>query len=290
MNREFLVTVSRDQSAQYGVRFISQFFSNKDTLDIALFYTTSQQVADQRMLSSNELAEQDRECKKQEQLGREALEKARSHLILNGFNPKQIRTSLHFRRASTAIEIVQEGERGLYDAIVLGSRGLSWLETLLEDSVSHEILDKRLTIPLWICRKPEPERRNVLACVDDSEQAFRMVDHVGFILAHETSQEITLLNIYDPHSGDRIFADAIFDRCEQILADNNIDPTRVHRKMLESYNISKGILDMATRHRFAVVAAGRTGEDKGFMKRIFMGSVSSELYKELTGAALWLSR
>ena len=52
--------------------------------------------------------------------------------------------------------------------------------------------------PFWTCRKPDLERKNVLLCVDGSEPALRMADHVGFILAQERTQEVTLFVVVKP--------------------------------------------------------------------------------------------
>lgn len=288
MNRHFLVTVSRDRSARYGVRFIQSFFSNKDDLKLTLYYTASRPPMGSEMPDFEERAEIDRMYEQRERQGRKALAEARKYLIDSGFDREGIADKLHFRKGTTAMDIVQEGERGLYDAVVLGNRGLSWLEELMESSVTREMLERRLTIPLWMCRQPELGRENVLACVDDSEQTFRMIDHVGFVLAREPGQAVTLLNVYDPNSGDRVFAEELFTHCTEILTGHGVEPERIRTRVVESYNVARAVLRVAERDRFAVVAAGRTGEDRGFMRRLFMGSVSSTLYRKLVGAVLWL--
>ena len=48
------------------------------------------------------------------------------------------------------ITIVRESEEGLYDAAVLGRRGLSWFEEMVSDSVSHRILWEELTFPICV--------------------------------------------------------------------------------------------------------------------------------------------
>lgn len=288
MDRHILVTVSRDRSAQYGLRFVSDFFHNKDQLRLTLFSTAASPLPVASTADASERRENERIRKQRERECHEALDKAQKYCLNNGFMEQRLERKMHFHMMSTAMDIIREAERGLYDAVVLGSRGLSWLEEFMANSTSKEILDTRLTIPLWICRKPERNRSNVLACVDDSEQSFRMVDHVAFILENEQMHNVTLMNVYDPHSGDRVFADDVFDHCEKILVHGGVAPDRINRRYIEDYNVTRAILTVAQRDRFAAVSAGRTGEDKSFMQRLFMGSVSSELFHKLTGSVLWL--
>lgn len=288
MERHILATVSQDQSAQYGLRFICDFFKNKEELKVTLFSTAVPPVGSSTLPSYEERAEMERLQHKRERDGLAALERARAYCLDQGFSDANVRQKMQFRKISTAMDIVQEAERGLYDAVVLGSRGLTWLEEFMANSVSKDVLDKRLTIPLWISRKPEAKRRHVLACVDDSEQALRMIDHVGYILAQEQGHDVTLLNVFDPHSGDRVFAEEIFANCEEVLRRNGVAQERIGKRMLESYSVGKAILRLAGRDNYAAVAVGRTGEDRGLMQRLFLGSVSSLLFHNLTGAGLWL--
>lgn len=287
MNKHFLLTVSADRTASWSVRFIADFFRNKQKCELTLFYTARIPEPPRATLPSyEERQEMEQLQDARGKMGRRILQVARDALLASGFSGDNVHEKIHFCHYSKALDILKEGEDGLYDAIVLGRRGLGWVEELVESSVSHEILNMRGTVPVWICRVPQLGQRHVLACVDDSEQAMRMVDHVGFVLADEPEHDITLLNVYDPGSGDRIFAEEIFSRCKEILQENAIPPERVHTRMVESYNTSKVILRLA--ENFAVVAVGRTGEDRGLMRKLFLGSVSTTLYRQLQGRALWL--
>ena len=52
--------------------------------------------------------------------------------------------------------------------------------------------------------------------------------------------------------------------------------------------VRKAILDEAEQGRYAAVAVGRTGAGQGLLEKIFMGSVSDTLFRELERAALWV--
>ncbi|MCJ7687192.1 MAG: universal stress protein, partial [Desulfobacteraceae bacterium] len=201
MEKHLLVTVSEQQSALHGVRFVGHFFSNKKEIKLTLFYTAPRPAAVWGEEQTHEsVSQSEQQAKQYEAKGRKALEEAKKVLIKLGFKQEQIGTKFQVRQRAKVNEIIQEGEKGFYDAVVLGRRGLSWLEEALDDSVSKGLLEKRCNFPVWICRRPDLETKNVLLCLDGSETSYRMADHVGFILGEEKSQEVTLFTVEKPGS------------------------------------------------------------------------------------------
>ncbi len=285
MERHLLVTISEDKSALHGIRFVASFFQAKENVRLTLFYTTSQPMTGE-IVGFAEKAERERLQHAREARAQQALDQAVKTLVDLGFPAENIEARLKFRKYTKGLDIINEAEQGLYDAVVLGRRGLTALEELVETSVSRELLTTRFGSPIWICRMPETGRRNVLLCVDDSEQAMRMADHVGYILANEPSHTVTLMNVFDPGSGDRPFAEALFAKARELLHDNGVADARIETRMVEAYNAPAAIMERS--RDYAAVAVGRTGQSHGFLKRLFMGSVSTVLFRQLTGAALWL--
>ena len=92
-------------------------------------------------------------------------------------------------------DIAKEGKIGHYDAVVLGRRGYLVFECFLQDSVTREILDRKIDFPIWVCRQFEENRKNVLLCVDGSKQSLHIADHVGFVLKDEEEHTVTILHI-----------------------------------------------------------------------------------------------
>lgn len=183
MEKHFLVTVSERKSVFYGVRFMGHLFSNKEEMRVTLFYTAPRPPTvwtEERTHES--VAESERQAKQFEVKGRDALETAKEELIKLGFKRECIGTRFQVRRFSKVEDIIQEGAQGLYDAVILGRRGLSLLEAAFDESITKKLLKEKINFPIWICRMPDLERKNVLVCVDGSEPFSRMADHVGFIL------------------------------------------------------------------------------------------------------------
>ncbi len=284
MERHLLVTLSEKQDGLFGVRFVGNFFTNREGMKVTLLYIMPRAPGTWESDQDSE-----HQARKSEAKGHQALETAKQVLLKNGFDPERVITKLKGRRISKVMEIIQEGAEGLYDAVVLGRRGLSWLEQAFDESVTRGLLEKTCDFPIWVCRKPDLERKNVLACVDGSDASARMVDHLGHIFNQEKNQAVTLLAVAKKGNiGDK-GADAILSESKEALISRAFPPDRIKLKTIEEGAVSKAILKEANERRFAAVAVGRTGTGKGLLQKVFVGSVSHTLFQELRGAALWLA-
>ena len=289
--RHLLVTVSEQQSALYGVQFIGHFFSNKQGLKITVFYTAPKPAALWKGERSHESVRQsERQAKEYEAKGRRALEGAKKSLRTLGFGEEQLATKLVLRQQSKAMDIIREGELGLYDAVVLGRRGLSWLEATFDESTSKDLLEKELTFPLWLCRRPDLGRKNILLCMDGSEAAYRMADHVGYMLAKDKDHEITLLQIERPGKASKGSREEILAKGKEKLTESGYPAEMIKPKIAKRSNVAKAILQEMEEGRYAAIAGGRTGAGQGLLKRVFVGSVSDALLHELDHGALWLCK
>ncbi|GAB7080978.1 universal stress protein [Megalodesulfovibrio paquesii] len=279
MNRHFLVTVSDDPQAMFAIRFLGHFFAHKEGLECTLFY-----VAPRDQDSPTAMIKPDaRELAK----GTASLQEARDKLQHLGWPAAHIHLKTHTQRHSTAMEIVDEANRGRYDAVVLGRRGITSFEAFMGSSISHELLEERIGFPVWLCRMPEASRKGVLCCVDGSEQAFRIVDHAGFILAGRREHHITLCCV---ENGQRPEVDGIFARCREILAGNGVLPEMIRTKRLSGESPAKALRTELHAGGYAVIAMGRTGAGGGALRKLFFGSVSSDLIQTAPPATVWISR
>lgn len=273
MHKHILLTVSDDPSKLYGVKFVNEFFKNKDTIRFTLFFIAPRSGKDVEFELDQHIEES---CDL-------ALETARQRLMLGGFGEENIFCKIKKRSMSKVKDIIQEANRGLYDALILGRRGISRLEELINDSVSMRALEQERKSPIWICRESEPGRRNVLLCVDDSEPAMHIADHVGFMLKNEDSHSITLFHVSPQGSegGD------ILDRAQEELIKNGIASERISSKNVAGSNPDQAIVQEAKAGKYAVVAAGYAEKPKSGL--FSLGSTSKKLAYNLQGAALWLT-
>ena len=272
MNKHFLLTVSDDRSALYGARFVNAFFENKDEVKFTLLYIAPRTGQQETMVP---VESESNTCDL-------ALEDTVKRLMDWDFLEENLLCKVKKRMASTSQDIITEGNRGLYDAVILGRRGISRLEELINDSVSVKLLEGKRNAPLWVCRHPEPDRKHVLVCLDGSPESLQITDHVGFILSGEPKQQITLLHV---QTSDRV-PENMFPDARKVLSNYGIAEDRIQERLLVSKNPAKAILSEADTGRFSVVAVGYSGEAQKNLFRI--GSVGLKLYYELQGSVLWV--
>ncbi|SFM63800.1 universal stress protein [Thermodesulforhabdus norvegica] len=279
MNRHVLVTVSDNPSYLYGVRFVAGFFRNVEKLKVTLFYVAPPEA----------MAGKKEEDGEKELIARvkEALATAEHILVQNGFKRENIEFKITSRKFGTVKDIIREGRQGLYDAVVLGRRGYTIFEKLFSYSVSREILERPIPFPVWICREFEKDRRGCLVCVDGSEAAFAVTDHVGFMLSEESLHHITVLHVLETREKEEEGA-GILEKAVEMLRENGVPAERISVEMVAGGKPADVILDKLKREKYAVVAMGKTG--RGEKKGWFRGSCCDVILNHLKGFCLWVGR
>ncbi len=290
MQRHLLVTVSEDVSAMFGVRFFCSFFRNRRMAACTLLYIAPDPAQGLSQLDIHQdIAAFERRVEAAREKGEGALAKARDYILEHDFPPENIRVKLLTCRQGTAQDIIREGVDGNYDAVVLGRRGITRLEELVNESMSKTLLTTRLNVPIWTCHHPERDRRHVLLAVDGSEASLRAADHAGFMLAEEPEHKVTIFHVRRPGEGlDQ--AEAVAEQARAVLLESGLPPERIAVEIVrEAGNLAGLIKDEAEMKAYAAVAMGRTGADKSPVRRLFMGSVTFSLLHSMTKAALWVS-
>ena len=288
MQKKLLITVSDDISYLQGVRFVGSFFSNKSAVSATLFYVAPHADVAGMGMGSVHLELERKYTETGRKKAEQALDTARQMLRDRGFPSENVTTKFIFREFGTVKDIIREARKGAYDAIVLGRRGYMLFESVLSTSITKEILDRDIDFPIWICRHPEENRRNVLLCIDGSSASLRMVDHVGFMLKDESEHSITLLHV---DTGDGESNENILREARKRLIDNWLSDGRVESVVVASpvTGVAKAILDMAEKKAYAAVGVGRVGIQKGRLKEWLVGSRTMKLLEAMEKAALWVS-
>lgn len=289
MEKHLLVACGDAYHTSQSLRFTYQFFARREDLKLTLYYVAPRQESwhvDPVSLEACPEAAVGIARDKTER-GRPMMDEAREWLLSMGFAPEQVAVKISQGKLGTVKEIVRESEEGLYDAAVLGRRGLSWFEEMVADSISHRILWESLSFPIWVCRNPEKGRKNVLLCVDGADECLRVADHVGYMLRQEPEHSVTLLHVCQDASC--LDAETMFAKASLELAENGIEPERMHFKVLTSRNPAKTILAEAAKEKFAAVAIGRGSHKPSALDSLF-ATTSLKVMRGIEGAALWLCK
>jgi len=281
MEKHLLVTVSDSPSHMQGLRFLSSFFGDKSQVKLTLVHVAPSQGQDAGFAERGPTA---KEC---ELLEDKALQNAGRFLEESGFPQNKTLCNYRSKAMTTAKDILQEAQKGKYDAVVLGRRGTTRLEEALGSSVSMQVLEQERSMPIWICRHIDSRLSGVLLCLDGSEPSLHMADHVGFMLEGQGDHGVTLFHVPDKETEP---AEEIFSQAREALLRNRIDASRIADKEASGRNAAKAIQKEAQDGEYAVVAVGYSGAGhKGWRGQLSFGSVSKKLSYDLKGHGLWIS-
>ena len=261
MKKHFLVTISNDIDNLYGVRFLCSFFRSIGEHQVTLLHicrsddSSMAKTLGQMWQGPSEGIEGALTVS-----ARQAIFKAREMLAAHHLATEHMVTKTFAERYGKVKDILEEGGRGLYDAIVLGRRAsyaLQWVFERPADETALAIIKGNCcTTPLWICPEPEPRGKNILLCLDGSRNALRAVDHVGFILADQEQHGVTLWQA----AANDAKAEGLFAAAEEILLGHGITASRIERKTAWGLTVASAILGELDKGGYAAVALGFRGE------------------------------
>lgn len=290
MEKQFLVTISNDIDNLFGVKFICSFFNKKSEHRVTLLHICRRDSDDMTKTLMGKWEGPADNIEGQVTAGvRRSIHKAKELLSQNKMSIEHIITKTVAERYGKVKDILSESSKGLYDTIILGRRAsysMQWMfERSADETVQTMIKDSRCTSPLWICPDPEPGRKNVLLCLDGSENAYRAVDHVGFILSDQDQHTITMLHV---ESGTGKESEKIFQRAEAILKEHNIGSERILRNSTWGVSVPRTILGEIEKGSYAVVALGMFGKGQGLLRDLNLaGGTTLKLISKIEKVTLW---
>ncbi|MFW2368021.1 MAG: hypothetical protein ACN4GW_16515, partial [Desulforhopalus sp.] len=255
MDRHFLVTISNDVHNLFGVQFVCSFFKKTSQHQITLLHISRLDGTEVEKSLSEMWAHPDDRVRGHLTVGaKRSIDKATTLLNESRMSIEQMVTKTVAERYGKVKDILTEGSTGLYDAIVLGRRAaytLQWIfERPAEEMPLAMIKDTSFNTPLWICPEPGPGRKNVLVCVDGSENSFRAVDHTGFILSRQDQHSIYLFHV---ESGIGVDPDEVFGKARAILQDHQIKNERIKTKFTWGFSVPGSIITEINRGGYGAV-------------------------------------
>lgn len=290
MNKHFLVTISNDIEHLYGIRFICSFFKEMSEYHLTLLHICRLDGNGMSKGLTSMWSHPDDKIRGNLTLeAKRSIDRAKTLLSESRMSVDQVITKTVAERYGKVKDILTEGSKGLYDAIILGRRAsytLQWVfERPADEIAQFMIKDNCCTSPLWICPETEQGRKNVLLCLDGSENAYRAADHVGHILSNQDQHAITLF-----HVGSSIGAEPgdFFKRAESILHEHGVGDERISKTSTWALSVPGAILNEVAKGGYAAVAVGVHGLEHGRMKDFnLVGGTTSKLINKLEKTALW---
>jgi len=232
------------------------------------------------------------------------LEKYKAQMVRMGIADKRIDVVTQPRLLGLARDILQRAQEGLYDAIVVGRRGLSRVQKAFMGSVTAKLAEHSRVIPVWMVDGDVTSTRIIVA-VDGSEYSLRAVDHLSFMVGENPNISVTLFHVMPRFSnycvidfdekevdiqkvisqGDKRCIDSFYTHAQKKFKEAGIQEKQIEIKVTKrAVNVGKAILDEAKKGNYGTVVIGRRGASKAF----FMGSVSRYVLDRISNRALWL--
>ncbi|MGW8193392.1 MAG: universal stress protein [Desulforhopalus sp.] len=290
MKKHFLVTVSNDINNLFGVQFICSFFKKSSQHQITLLHISRLDGAETEHSLLEMWSHPDERVRGQLTVGaKRSIDKSMAMLSESRMSVDQIVVKTVAERYGKVKDILTEGSTGLYDAIILGRRAsytLQWVFEKPGDETHQTIIkDSCFTTPIWVCPEQEQGRKDVLVCVDGSDNAFRAVDHAAFIVSRQDQHAIALFHV-ESSNGQNV--DEIFSRATKILHDHHISDNRISCKSTWGLSIPGTIQNEIAKNHYGAVALGLRGLNRGFLKDLKLaGGTTAKLINKLEKTSIW---
>lgn len=233
------------------------------------------------------------------------MQQAVNMLTRNGFSEKQITMEIKLVRRNVVEDLLLEARKGVYDALLIGRRGLGVLQEMIMGSVSKNLLERCHDIPIWLI-DGLVDSRKFLVPIDGTIHSLMAVDYLSFILHDNPYAEITLFNspamfkdkpkmlqeegyaLWGKEWCEDHLAhpECLFHAPTQMLMDSGIPEKHIHH-LTSSIGIypSRQIVRQALIDDFGTIVIGRRPAE---VRKGFFGGVTYQVINMADQVALWI--
>jgi len=308
MQKKILVAIDDSPHSRQAVDYAARMKTLIPGLGFTLLHIqppVSQFLLDEAKRSSQAQAELNRAAVRNAEAARGLLAKYKDLMVRAGVPDAEIDLLALPRHLGLAKDILDQAEGGLFDAVLLGRRGISSVQQMFLGSVSAHLIENSAVIPVWLVDGAVSSKQ-ILAAVDGSESALRAVDHLAFMLSGNPEVRIRFF-----HVAPRLrefceinFAQKSADGLEALIAQGDkrcmddffsaalakLQSAGFQEKQIETQtaatllSVGETILSAAREGGCGTLVMGRRGMNKSF----FGGKVSYYVSQKLSDAALWL--
>jgi nucleotide-binding universal stress UspA family protein len=308
MDKKIVIAVDDSRHSKNAARYAAGVYRALKNVSFTLMHvqpTISQYLLEEAKKSPQAYAELEKVNQKNSETANHLLEKYKEQMIALGIAEADIQLKNQARMLGVAKDILVFSTAGHFDALILGRRGLSGLQDIFIGSVSDNIVNNSMDTPIWLVDE-EGASQDIMVAVDGSENSFRAVDHLAFIIGGNTDLKISFFHVTprlrnfcpvdfeesDSESleeiirqGDQQCIDRFFAHARKRLSEAGIQENQISFKAGESViRVGKAVLDEYRQGNFGTLVVGR----RGMNKKYFTGSVSQYLVNQFSDGALWV--
>ena len=307
MEKKILLAVDGSIYSTHAVEYGVRISSVVKALTYTLFFvqpTLSQYLIDEAEADLGAQAELKKLIRKNAAMARDILEKHKARMVRMGIAEKRIDTDTRPKVLGIAKDIIDYGQQGLFDAILIGRRGLSRLQQCFMSSAAANLVQHSTLIPVWVVDGKVTSNRLMLA-VDGSEASLRAVDHVCFMTGGNEKIKVTLFHVM-PMLGNycvidfnetekgahKVIArgakqciDRFYAHAKKIFDNAGFNEKQIELKVVRrAMDVGRAIATEAKKGDYGTVIVGRRGINDAF----FMGTVSRQVLDRVVGRAVWV--
>ena len=237
----------------------------------------------------------------QRQLMQAHMDKCKQILVEAGFDPGNIRISIHRRKQGVARDILSEAQKA-YGAVVLRRRGMSNLKSLVVGSVAYKLIHYLTFLPLIFAGR-KPFNRRILIAVDGSAGAMRAVDFIGRTIG-DWDCHVGLVGVYRDdwatmtdstgravgeelrNSALSKMQEALATAKDRLVHAGCTAPHISSRVVTDSVSRAGSIVDMAEKEDYSTIVLGRKGISR--VRKFALGRVGSKVLHIAREHSLWV--
>lgn len=308
MSKKFLIAVDDSIHSKNAIKYACNISASLKETNFTLFHVQpmiSQYLVDEAKNDLAAEAELKRIINKNTEAGESLLQKYKDEMIRLGVAEQDIDSITLPRSLGLAKDILKYSSSDIYDAIIIGRRGLSGLQEAIMGSVSANVVEHSKSTPVWLIGG-EVVSQKVMFAVDGSENSLKALDHLAFMMGDNPDARILFFHVQPKLSdycpidfemtdtdqlediivkGDKKCIDQFFAHAHKKLKNAGFDENQIEVKVSDTLlNPGKAIIEEAKNGDYGTIVIGRRGINKSF----FTGSVSRYVINQMSDNALWI--
>ncbi|MBA3019291.1 MAG: universal stress protein [Proteobacteria bacterium] len=307
LTKSIVVPVDGSKNSLRSLEYINLIYGPNHNLEVTLIYILPSlpPILTDKSIDKKTRTRLKSVEKKNEDMAEKILAEAQNILLNKGFKEEKIKTRCQKRGITVAQDICNWALIKQVDTILLTKRGRTEIKSFFMGKVSTRLVEYRRNNPVWIL-EGGIDSKNVLVCVDNSENALRAVDHVGFMLSG-TDCHITIFHTMRHLS--RFVPMQVLEEAEDLeklwrnkagkeiapyikkametLLKAGLSEEQITTKVTEgSRSAADDILKEAQDNNYGTIVLGRRGLSA--VKEFFMGGVTTSVLNRAVSLAIWI--
>ncbi len=305
--KKILVAVDGSAYSSNALDYLIRLFAADEQVAIHLLSVVSAGGGERNwMMEVDSLRPLPPQAVKRKRIATRYLKDAAARLLRNGFAEQRVSYGVEVAAGpSVGAAIHSMARAGLYDALLIGRRGIGKVGEMFFGSVSAHLFEKCHEVPLWII-DGEVTSTNFLIGVHHTPQSLLAVDHLAFMLRNHPEVTIYLYHsdillgkkpsprpreFYAVWGEDWCrehldFDNHLFHAHARILIDNGIRAAQIKRLPVHrGMDAGRHLLQQAKKHHCGTIIIGRRGKDMvtGWQRR-----VSDSTVRRARNVAIWI--